>query len=84
MGKQNTVDNNALCYFYNDVVPSAASVKITCNKPLFGRYVSIQKINPGADATDILAICEVKVFGIDGESLITKQTGHKLDIYLIT
>ena len=84
MGKQNTVDNNALCYFYNDVVPSAASVKITCNKPLFGRYVSIQKINPGAAATDILAICEVKVFGIDGESLITKQTGHKLDIYLIT
>ena len=68
------MDNNALCYFYDDVVPSAASVRITCNKPLFGRYVSIQKINPGAADADILAICEVKVFGIEGESLTLKRS----------
>ena len=67
VGTQNAVDNNPICYFYDDVVPSAASVKITCNKPLFGRYVSMQKMNPGAEASDILAICEVKVFGIEGE-----------------
>ena len=72
MGTKNTVDNNALCYFYDDVVPSAASMRITCNEPLLGRYVSIQKINPGAEDADILAICEVKVFGIEGQLLASK------------
>ena len=54
-----SVGVNPLCYYYAGYAPGG-SFGITCNAPVFGRYLSIQQVSPYAG---VMTLCEVQVYG---------------------
>ncbi len=60
VGDSKEIEQNALCYYYEDTMPPGTTLKWTCDTPLNGRYVSVRKMKDNKKA---LVFCELKVFG---------------------
>ncbi len=51
------------CAQYNGAVQNGAIITMTCNQPVYGRYVSLH-IPSVNGMSEIITVCEVEVFGI--------------------
>ncbi|CAH1272829.1 FGFR4 [Branchiostoma lanceolatum] len=72
VGPNDDFTQNGQCGHRQDTV-------VTCDPPMFGRYVSVQVTSPGdADTTIRLSLCEVKVYvsGICCNNTIRIMNGH--------
>lgn len=50
-----------VCKHYPGQVPDGATLGLTCDSRLTGRYLIIQLLNPGWNV--VLTLCEVEVYG---------------------
>ncbi len=65
------ITQNAVCYYYEDTMPSGTKLSWTCTTPLYGRYVSVQKI--AGVANTALSFCEIEVFQANGRWFILRH-----------
>ena len=61
VGNQTEDPTGEECYLYEGVVGEGATVNITCEQTVIGRYVYIRKKEEGS-----LMLCEVSIFGYAG------------------
>ena len=71
VGYHNSPDRNAICQFYAGPMTSAETRRFNCDNPIYGRFVFIQRT--GDAITKSLALCEVKVFGNNGEQIFCQS-----------
>ena len=67
VGYHNSPGGNGICQFYAGPLTSAETRRFNCSSPISGRFVFIQRT--GDAITKALALCEVKVFGNNGEQI---------------
>ena len=60
VGDNTDIDQNALCYYYNNTMASGSQERWNCHTSLEGRYVSVQKV-AGVHLKPLVLV-EVRVF----------------------